>query len=208
MPKPNSSYIERSFSYSCNSVSQCLEILEKIDEELSLEADLQIEMRSNKLIIKVIGLEPNVVSAITKIRDFLSMYGSPKHDPRRGISSEIIVRYTKRMIPLDVLAYVLKKEFDIDAEVNGSLIYADTDLDTVITVAKKVAEVQQKIESMSYSSSLKKLLIAAVAIYNTSHVEIIEALQSLGYLNEKNELRIPWLQALEELDDIFNKNDV
>lgn len=206
MPKSSGTYIERSFSYNCDNISKCLDILEKLDEELSLEADLQVEMKSNKLIFRIIGLEPNVISAIAKIRDFLSTYGSPKHDPRRGISSEVIAKHIKKTVPLDVLAHILENDLEIDVEVKGSVIYADTDLDTIVTVARKIAEIQQKIEPMPYSSSLKKLLIAAIAIYNTNHVEILETLQNLGCINEKNELTIPWIKALEELEYVLDRN--
>lgn len=208
MPKLDNVYTERKFSYNCENTSKCLEILEKIEEELSLEAEIQVEMRSNKLIFKVIGLEPNVISAVNKIKDFLSLYNSPKLNPRRGIPSEIIAKQIKKTIPLDILVHVLKKSLNIDASIRGSLIYADTDLDTVITIAKKISEIQQKIEPMSFSNSLKKLLIAAITIYNVSHVEILEVLQNLGYLNEKNELTVPWIQALEELSQILSEESI
>lgn len=205
MSKPSGIYVQKTFTYNCMNIATCLEILEKIDEELSLEADLHVELKLNKLFFKVVGLEPNVQSTINKLREFLSTYALPKSDPRKGVRADVLAKYVRRTIPLDVLAIVIKKTLGVPAEVRNQNIYADIDLDTLMTIAKKVVEAQQKVESMSYSSSLKKLITATIAIYGIDVSEVLEILNSMQYINEKNELIIPWTQALEELGDMFEK---
>lgn len=206
MPKPSNVYVQKTLTYNCINISLCLEILEKVDEELSLKTDLHAELKANKLIFRVIGLESDVQTAINDLKEFLALYTLQKTDPRKGIRADILAKYVGRSIPLDVLAIVIKKMLAIPVEVRGATIYANTDLDTVVTIAKKIAEVQQKVEPMPYPNSLKKLLMAAIAIYNVSHVEILEALHNMKYLNEKNELTAPWVQALEDLDNIFESS--
>lgn len=203
MSRHSDIYIHRTFTYNCINTEQCLEILEKIDE-LSLEVDMHVEFKPNKLVFKLIGLEPNVQSAMAKIRNFLSLYNSSKIDPRKGISSDIIAKHIKKTIPLDVLVIVIRKTLGIYAEVRGINIYVDTDLDTVLTISKKIAEAQQKIEQLPLANALKKLLVAAMAIYNISHIEILEILHNMQYLNEENELIAPWTNVLEELDKVLN----
>ncbi|MEM1644547.1 MAG: DUF2067 family protein [Ignisphaera sp.] len=206
MPKPSGIYIEKTFTYLCPNTSICLEILQKIDEELSLDADLYAEFKLNKLVFKIMGLEPNVQSAMAKLREFLALYTSSKASPRRGIDANVIAKHIKRTIPLDVLAVVVKKNLGVSAEVRGSTIYVDTDLETLLDIARKVAESYQRIESMSLPSSLKKLLTAAEAIYNVDYREVLDLLRDAQLVSEDNELKIPWIQAITELENLLESS--
>lgn len=206
MPKPSGVYIEKTYTYPCPNTSICLEILQKIDEELSLEADLYAEFKLNKLVFKIMGLEPNVQSAMAKLREFLTLYTLSKVSPRRGIEADVIAKHIKRTIPLDVLAVVVRKSLGVSAEVRGSTIYVDTDLETLLNIARKVAESYQRIESMSLPSSLKKLLTAAEAVYNVDYREVLEILRNAQLINEDNELKIPWVQALAELENLLESS--
>ena len=204
MPGNEGVYVQRTLTYSCPSTDVCLEILEKVDEELSLEAELHAEFRNGKLVFKVLGLEPNVQAALTKLRNFIAAYLSPKTDPRRGVSADIIAKHIRRAVPLDVLAVVVEKTLGVKAEVRGPNIYADTDLDTLLTIAKKLSEAQQKVSQLQLPNTLKKLLMAAMTVYNVSHAEVLEGLKNAGYLNDKNELRIPWTEAVNTLEDLLS----
>lgn len=206
MPKPSGVYVEKTYTYPCPSTSICLEILQKIDEELSLEADLYAEFKLNKLVFRLMGLEPNVQSALVKLREFLTLYASSKASPRRGIEANVIAKYVKKAVPLDVLAVVIRRILGTSAEVKGSAIYSDADLETLLNIARKVAESYQRIESMSIPSSLKKLLVAAEAIYNVDHREVLEILRNAQLIDEDNELKVPWIQALTELEDLLESS--
>uniref|UniRef100_A0A7C2VDP5 DUF2067 domain-containing protein n=1 Tax=Ignisphaera aggregans TaxID=334771 RepID=A0A7C2VDP5_9CREN len=205
MPKPSGVYVEKTFTYPCASTAFCLEILEKIDEELSLEADLRVDFKLNKLVFRVMGLEPNVQMAMVKLREFLALYASPRLNPRRGVKAEVLAKQLKKTIPLDVLAIVVRKVLGVPAEAKGHVIYADTDFDALLSMAKKVAEAQQRVEKLGLSSSLKKLLIAAVALYNVDYREVLEVLQQTQMLGDKNELKAPWHKVLEEIESFFEE---
>lgn len=205
MPKHSGVYVEKTLTFICPNTDLCLEILQKIEEELSLEADIYAELKFNKLVFTVIGLEPNVQSAIIKLREFLALYALRKADPKHGIDSNTITKYLKRTIPLDVLAIVIRENLGIPAEVRGSIIYADTDLDSFLSVAKKVAEAHKKVEQIPLPSNLKKLLIAAMATYNLDHREIMDILRNAQLINEYNELKKPWPQILEELENLLDQ---
>lgn len=205
MPKPSGIYVQKTFTFNCPNTSLCLEILEKVNEELSLKADVYVEFKMNKLVFRFIGLEPNVQEAMNKVREFLSIYSLNRVEPRRGISMDVISKHINKTIPLEVLAVVIRKTLSVSVDVKNNYIYANTDLDTLLTIAKKVAESQQKVEKMQVPSSLKKLLIAAMAIHNVSHVDVIEALQRMQYLNEKNELTVPWVKALDDIEELLKE---
>lgn len=205
MPKPKGVYVVKTLTYSCPNMSLCLEILEKVDEELSLEADLHAELKLDKLVFRIVGLEPNVQSAMARLREFLEVYASPKADPRKGVRADVIARYVKKSLPLDVLAVVVKKSLGVSAEFRGSTVYADVDLDTLLTVAKKVAEIHQRVEHANLSTGLKKLVVATMAIYNIDYNRVLEVLRDMQYLGENNELKAPWTRVLDEIEKFFEE---
>lgn len=200
-------YVEKTFTFPCPSVDLCLEILQKIDEELSLEANIFAELKLNKLVFKVIGLEPNVQSAMFKLKEFLSTYVLLKADPRHGIDVNTIAKYLKKTIPLDVLAIAIEKSLGVLVTIRGSMIYADTDLDTFLSIARKVAEAQKKIEQMALPNNVKKLLVAAIAIYNIDYFEVLETLRKAQLINDNHELKKPWQQVLDELDSLLGREE-
>jgi len=205
MSKAKDIYIERIYTYPCPNVDFCLNILEKIDEELSLESDIHVEFKNNKLIFRVIGLEPNVISSINKIRNYISSLQLVRSlNPSRGISNENIVKLIKRTIPLDVLGEVIKRDLGAHVKIDKGVIYADVDLDTLLSYAERVARAMDKVSALGLSHSLKKLLIAAIALYDSNPMEIIKILQDNNLINESQELVVPWTKALDILEDILS----
>jgi hypothetical protein len=207
-PKPSGVYVERTLTFSCPSVDLCLEILQKIDEELVLEADIHAELKLSKLVFKVIGLEPSVQSAMFKLKEFLALYILQKVNPRHGIDTNTLAKYLKKTVPLDVVAVVIRKSIGVSADVRGSMIYADTDLEILLGIARKVAEAQKRVEQMQLPSNVKKLLVAAMAIYNVDHREILETLRSTKLIDENYDLKKPWSQILDELSDLLGLEEV
>lgn len=197
--------IERKLTYSCDPEhkSVCLELLEKIDEELSLEAELVAELRGDKLMLRVVGLEHAVESSISKIRNYVQeLLRIRALDPRRGVTAEAITKYVGKAIPLDVLAEVIKYGAGATPRLQGSVIYVDADLETVIRYAKLVAKSMDMVPQTRYSHALKKLLMAALALFETSINEVVAILEGEGLLRD-TELTIPWQDALRTVYEHF-----
>ncbi|MEM0026411.1 MAG: DUF2067 family protein [Ignisphaera sp.] len=195
-------FIERTFSYSCPSRSLCLEILEKIDEELSLEAELFAELKHDKIVFRVVGLEPSVESAIKRIREYISQFIMIKSvNPKNGISAEQLAKLVHRTIPLDVLAEVLRRQGIQNVILKGSIIYADTDLETIEMYAQHIAKAFDKVSNAKYSYNLKKLIVAAIALYNVGTSEVLDLLSETNAVDEKLELKVPWQEALKYIEE-------
>jgi hypothetical protein len=206
-------FIERVFTYPCPSKSFCVELLEKLDEELSLEAELYAELKHDKIVFRVIGLEPAVETSITRIRNFIMQYVQLSTlNPKRGISADQLTKMIRRSIPLNVLAEVLKRQGVAGVEVKNNVIYANIDIDTLKSYAELVANALEKASNLKVSQSLKHVIVAAIALFNISVQEIFEKLQLCGALNEEGELAVPWQKALDCIEELseeaFSRQDL
>uniref|UniRef100_A0A7J3Z598 DUF2067 domain-containing protein n=1 Tax=Ignisphaera aggregans TaxID=334771 RepID=A0A7J3Z598_9CREN len=191
-------FVERSFTYSCPSKNFCVELLEKLDEELALEAELYAELKQDKIVFRVFGLEPSVEATITKIKNYIVHFTKIRTlSPKQGLTAEQLAKFVHKAIPLDVLAEVLKRRGVTGVVIRRNTIYADTDLETVQAYAQLVAKVIDKTANLKYSHNLKKAIIAAIVLYNISIPEAIETLRECNVLNESEELAVPWQSALD-----------
>jgi len=206
-------FVERVFTYPCPSKSFCVELLEKLDEELSLEAELYAELKHDKIVFRVIGLEPAVETSIARIRNFIVQYTQLSTlNPKRGISADQLTKMIRRSIPLNVLAEVLKRQGVAEVEVKNNVIYANIDIDTLKSYAELVANALEKASNLKVSQSLKHVIIAAIALFNISVQEVFEKLQLCGVLNEEGELTVPWQKALDCIEELseeaFSRQDL
>jgi len=199
-------FVERSFTYSCPSKNFCVELLEKLDEELALEAELYAELKQDKIVFKVFGLEvfkvfglePSVEATITKIKNYIAHFTKIRTlSPKQGLTAEQLAKFVHKAIPLDVLAEVLKRQGVTGVAIRKNTIYADTDLETVQAYAQLIAKVIDKTANLKYSHNLKKAIIAAIVLYNISIPEALETLRECNVLNESEELAVPWQSALD-----------
>lgn len=205
--KSRNVYVERTFSYNCLNTAICLDLLEKIDEELSLETELVAEFRQNKLIFRVIGLEPHVQSSINRIREYIEFYMNVRRlNPRKGVKAEDLAKIIKKSIPIDVLVEVLRYSLKVSPREHMATLYVDLDLDTVIEYAKHVAVVMERIPHDRYSHSLRKLLIAASSLINVHVDELVNLLRDRNIVSEDLELRMPWQEALKIVMDYFSEH--
>ncbi len=195
-------FIERTFSYTCTSRNLCIELLEKIDEDLSLDVELFAEFKHNKLIFRVIGFEPAVESAMKRIRDYINQFLMLKTlNPKNGISAEQLAKVIRKTIPLDVLAEVLKRQGIANVTLRGAMIYADTDLETIQMYAQRIAKAMEKVSNMRYSHNLKKLIITAITLYNVDVHEILDVLSENNVISDEMELKVPWQEALNYIEE-------
>lgn len=199
-------YIERVFSYNCSNPTICLDLLEKIDEELPLEAELIAEFRHNKLVFRVIGLEPKVQASIVRIREYIESYMNTKRlNPQKGIKADELAKIVRKTIPMDVLAEVLRYSLKVNPRVYHSTLYVDLDLDTVIEYARHIAQVMERISHEDYPYGLKKLLLASSSLFNTNISELINVLKDRNIISEDLELKMPWQDALKVLVEYLSE---
>jgi hypothetical protein len=191
-------FIERSFTYSCPSKHFCVELLEKLDEELQLETELYAELKQDKIIFRVFGLESSVETTINRIKNYIMQFSKMKAlNPKQGLSAEQLAKLMRKAIPLDVLAEVLKKQGITGVIVRKNIIYADTDLETIQAYSQLIAKAADKIANLKYSHNLKKVIMAATILYNVDVHEALEMLRECNILNESEELTVPWQNSLE-----------
>lgn len=201
-------YIERIFTYSCSNPTLCIELLEKIDEELSLEAELIAEFKHNKLVFRVVGLEPKVQSSINRIREYIESYmNRARLNPQKGIKADDLAKIVRRAVPIDVLAEVLRYSLNANPKISSSMLYVDLDLDTIVEYAKHVALSMERVSHIRYPHSLKKLLIASSTLLNISIDEVLSLLKDKNILSENLELKIPWQEALRIVIEHVNEQN-
>jgi hypothetical protein len=198
-------FIERSFTYSCSSKLFCIELLEKLEEEIALGVEVYAELKQDKIIFRIFGLEPSVEEAIVKIKNFITQFTKIKAlNPKQGLTAEQLSKLIHKAIPLDVLAEVLKKQGIAGVVIKGNTIYADTDLETLQVYSQLIAKALDKTKFLRLSYNIKKAITAAIALYNIDVREILEKLKNCGMLNENEELIVPWQRALDCLEEAYS----
>ncbi len=191
--------VEKVLHIDCGKPDFCIELIEKVDEELSTQATVYAEMRGSKVVFRVIGFEPDVQRAVIKLRELINMIRR-RHSakPRAGITAEELAKFARKSVPLDVLAKILKTQ-GIYAEARGSIIYADIDLDSLIAAAQSLGEALDKLNNMPLGHSLKKLVAAMMVITGLNPIQILRRAQEIGVVNEFGELVENWDSALDKL---------
>jgi len=191
--------VEKVLHVECGKPDLCIELIERVDEELSAQATVYAEMRGSKILFRIVGFEPNVQRTVIKLREIINLV-TRLHTtrPRAGISSEELAKLARRAVPLDVLAKVLKAQ-GVYAEIRGPTIYADTDLDTLISLVQTLGEALDKLSRMPLGHGLKKLVAAAMVLTGLSPMQILQRAKEIGVVNELNELVEDWEKALDKL---------
>lgn len=193
--------IEKVLYVECEKPDFCIELIEKVEEELSAQATVYAEMRGSKILFRIVGFEPNVQRTMIKLREIVNLVKRLRTArPRAGISSEELAKFARRAVPLDVLAKVLRVQ-GIHAEIRGPTIYADTDLNTLISLAQTIGEALDKLSKMPLGHGLKKLVAAAIVLTGLSPMQILQRAREVGVVNELNELVEDWEKALDRLLD-------
>lgn len=191
--------VEKVLYVECDKPDFCIELIEKVDEELSAQATVYAEMRGSKILFRIVGFEPNVQRTMIKLREIINLVKRLRTArPRAGISAEELAKFARRAVPLDVLAKVLRVQ-GVYAEVRGPTIYADTDLNTLISLAQALGEALEKLSKMPLGHGLKKLVAAAMVLTGLNPMQILQRAKEIGVVNELNELVEDWEKALDKL---------
>lgn len=187
--------MEKVIQIDCGSQEKCAEILEKVDEELSASAEVVAEVRGGKIRFRIIGFEADVQRTAIRLREVLYLIKKSRSSPRHGVRSEELAKLAKKTVPLDLLAMILRIN-GISAQVRGSTIYADTDMDTLITYAKELGEAVEKASRLQLPYTTRKFVAACSAITGLEPHQVVRKAIELEIVNENGELRLGLEEAV------------
>jgi len=196
--------VEKVISISCGSKDLCYFLLEKVDEELSAQTTVIGEVRGDKLVFRIIGFEPDVERTIIRIRDIVNVYRAAKRSARSGVTAEELSKLAKKSVPLDVLAKILRVQSTY-AEVKGNTIYADCDTETLVSIAREVGELLERIARMPIGINVKKFAVAVSYLTGLDPRHVVRKAMEMGILNEDMELSMQWDKAVDEFLERFGE---
>lgn len=189
-------FVEKVISVDCGKEETCLELLEKVDEELGGVATVFAEMKGSKILFRIVGFEPEVQRTALKLREILTLFARRRASPKYGVTAEEIAKMVRKSVPLDVVAKILRLE-GIHAEVRNNVLYADTDMDTVLEVARSVGELLEEVSKMPLEHSTRKFVLCVSAATGLKPSDVVRKAMAMGLIEDK-ELRMPWDRAVEE----------
>ncbi|HDI02437.1 MAG TPA: DUF2067 domain-containing protein [Ignisphaera sp.] len=202
---PKRGYVEKLLQIYCSSQEFCIDLIEKIDEELSSHATVIAQMKGNKVLFRIIGFEPDVQRTLIQLKQLINLIQSKQRlKPSKGVSAAELAKLARRSVPLDVLAKVLQIR-GIPAKAKTNIIYADTDLDTLIQAAQSLGEALDEVSSIPLGYSLKKFVIGAIALTGLKPAMVLRKAEELGLINEKGELVEDWDKALEKFIEFLGE---
>ncbi len=181
-------FVEKIVHIDCGSQNECAEILERVDEELSASAEVVAEVRGGKIRFRIIGFEPDVQRTAIRLRELIQLIRKSRSSPRYGVKPEELAKLAKRSVPLDLLSIVLRMN-GIRAEVRGSMIYADTDMDTLISYAKELGEAIEKASKLPLPYTTRKFVAACSVLTGLEPHQVVRVAEEHGLLGEEGELR-------------------
>jgi len=199
--------VERLVQIDCGSPDTCLALLEKIEEELSSHATVFGELRGSKLRIRIIGFETEVQRTLLNLRELVDLFRKRMASPRYGVRAEDLAKMARKSVPLDVLAAILRVQ-GIAAEVRGSMIYADTDMDTLIAAAKDLGEAMDRVANAPLSYTARKFLAAVIALTKMSPSQAMRKAIELGIINDSGELTAPLEQCIRDFIDAVESEEL
>ena len=188
--------VEKVFHVECESQDLCTELLEKVDEELSSIATVIAEVRGNKIRFRIIGFEPDVQRTIIKLREIVNLFRKSKSSPKYGVRSEELAKLAKRTVPLELLSIVLRVN-GIPARARGDIIYADTDMDTLVQYARELGEALERASKLSLPFTTRRFVAACNVLTGLDPSQIVRKAFDAGILNEDGELQLGMEEAIK-----------
>jgi len=187
--------VEKVVHIECGSQDFCTELLERIDEELSSHATIIAEVRGGKLRFRVIGFEPEVQRTVLRLREIINLVRRSRASPKHGVKADELAKLAKRAVPLDVLAAVLRSN-GIPATVKGDMIYADTDMDTLVQYARELGEAIEKASRLPLPYTTRRFAAACSILTGLEPHQVARRAFEYGLLNEDGELVVSIEEAI------------
>jgi len=196
--------IEKVLQIDCGSQDLCTELLEKIDEELSSQATVVAEVRGGKIRVRIIGFEPEVQRTAIRLREIVNLFRRSKSSPRYGVSADELAKLARKTVPVELLAIVLRLS-GVSARAKGSMIYADTDMDTLIEYARELGEALEKASRLPLPFTTRRFVAACSMLTGLEPHQVARKAIEMGILNEDGELRMGLEEAIRQFLDMVSE---
>ncbi|ALU12403.1 hypothetical protein EYM_03400 [Ignicoccus islandicus DSM 13165] len=192
--------IKKRLVVKCRSNESCLELLNKITENVSSRF-LKSEIKGNTLQLEVIGL-PYELKEIKYDIEMLKKEIESKHiKGNKYIKLHELGKLFHGTISIEVLSTVLKSR-GYYVEVDDDKLYTNAPMDIIEEIVKKSKEIQEdEVVKYKLSSAAKRVVITLSLITDTPPNEVIELLKSQGFL-EQGSFRY---QLKENANAVINK---
>ncbi len=192
--------IKRRFVIKCSSKDVCVELLNKITEEISIRW-MKTEIRGSSLIIEAVGMPYELKSLRYEIEN---LKGGIEIKRYKGgeYSIQDLFKAAKSTVPIDALTAALKlKGYQVERE--GERLISNAPAEEVLSLINKMNEIYQNDEiRFKFPHGAKKIAMILHAIYDLTPEEIITLLKDEGVIVEgefKYELKEEWQRALKKL---------
>jgi hypothetical protein len=164
----------------------------------------EISIRGGKAYIEIVGTESQIRESWARIREALSqLWSLHRLMTAREAPVEAIVREAGRTFPPDALVYALRlRGYTASLSEDKSVVYTDAPPETVVAVARGVAEVIDEIRFRVRGSAAKKMVAALAAGLGMPAEEVIDAALRARVLVEAEDglrLREEWRRGLRKL---------
>jgi len=198
--------MKRHFVIKCLSKDICINLLNKINEEISVRW-LKTQVKDTSLIIEVVGMPYELRELkyeILSIKNSLEFY-LKKH---KEFKVEELVSKARVTVPLDALIEVLKL-LGYNAERSEDGIRTDAPSEKIIETMIKMHEVYESdVVRFRLPHSAKKVIMVVHALYNIPPEEIIEIMKNLNLIEEgefKYEIKEEWRKVVTKLVNSLNR---
>ncbi len=190
----------RRFVIKCINEEACLELLNKITEEVSA-LWMKTEVKKNQLLIEAIGMPYELKELryqIEEIKKRIEM----KYRPYVEIKASEFPKRAQVSVPLDALVEALKL-MGYQASLDGDTLKVDADFEEVVEVAKKIKEIYDTSDVVRFRlpHSAKKAVAVISTALSLDPEEVVNALVDMGFLREgdfKYEIAKDWREMVRE----------
>ncbi|UXD22468.1 hypothetical protein IPA_05085 [Ignicoccus pacificus DSM 13166] len=200
--------ITRRFVIKCSSSDVCVELLNKIMEEISARW-MKTQVKGNTLIIEAIGMPYELKSLRYEIENIKR--GMEVERMKGGrYSVEDLVKGAKTTVPLDALLLALTLK-GFKAKREGEYIITNAPGDTIIDVMRGMSEVLENDEvRFKLPSSAKKIVMVLHTVYDIDPERIIEIMKNYSIIEEADfgyRLKEEWRSALRRLVKLLTSDE-
>ena len=198
--------ITRRFIIKCSSQDICIEMLNRITEEINARW-LKTQVKGNVLSIEVLGLPYELKSLRHELEELKRCMELKRMKGGRYRLTDL-VKSAKTTVPLDALLYALKL-LGYKAMREEDYTVSDAPGEVIINLMKKMTEVlDNEIVRFKLPHSAKKVVMIVHAIYNMPPGRVVELMVEDGILEErefKYVLRYKWEEVLRRLVKLLAK---
>lgn len=189
-----------------------MELINTLLDNLPPTTLIYYRIRGDKIEITVQGLKHEVQGIWALIKHYYSDIMKVKSQTAKQVKEypiTYIVSKIRRTFPPDVLVEVLRT-LGYTAEIRDDSVLTNADLDKIISIASKIADIIDRIKYEVVKKSTKKIIAYAAIVLDKEPEKVIEELKNAGILVEDDEagkpmIRMDIAQAIRRIKTIYKQ---